>query len=556
MVSKLARFLQKEWTSLHQAAFLLAGTAILSQFLGLLRDRLLASSFGADSQLDVYYAAFRLPDIIYVSVASFVSATVLIPLIIRRAEAKVSIDKFLNSILSAFLLVMVIVSFLLFLLMPIVAHWIAPGFDQASTDLLVTLSRLMLLSPLLLGLSNLLGSIVQANRQFTSFALSPLLYNLGIIFGIVVFYPYLGLVGLALGVSLGAVFHLLIQVPAIIKVGYAPKLTAINWSEIWSVVSASLPRTLTLSAHQISLAVLVAIASLFSKGSISVFNFAFNLQSVPLAIVGVSYSVAAFPVLASYFSAGKLKEFIGQIVSASRHVIFWALPATVFFIVLRAQIVRVILGSGQFDWQATRLTAACLALFVVSVLAQSLILLLVRGYYAAGQTKTPLILNLSSSILIIVFAFGFKEIFIKWDLFRYFLESLLRLDDLRGSEVLILPLAFSLGIIINLGALAIFFERHFGHWFKGVGKTFFQSFSASVMGGAVTYLVLALLGRYWGLDHFWSVFGQGVVSGLIGVAVWLAILILLKSEELVELSKSLFARVWKAQPIVPEAEGL
>ncbi|MFA6416444.1 MAG: lipid II flippase MurJ [Candidatus Paceibacterota bacterium] len=557
MVSRLTRFLQKEFNGLHQAAFLLAGATLLSQLLGLLRDRLLASSFGASGHLDVYYAAFRIPDLIYVSVASFVSATVLIPLIIQKIDdEKQELNRFLNSIISAFMLVMIVVTGLLFIFMPRLVFLVAPGFDAESTKTLILLSRMMLLSPLLLGLSNLFGSVVQAYRQFFAFALSPLFYNLGIIVGILWLYPLFGIAGLAMGVVLGAVCHLAIQLPPIWKTGLKPKLARINWSEVWQVVSISLPRTLTLSANQIALAALVAMASLLSKGSISVFNFAYNLQSVPLAIVGVSYSVAAFPVLAGYFSAGKIKEFTGHIVSASRHIIFWALPATIFFIVLRAQIVRIILGAGQFDWSATRLTAACLALFVISVVAQSLVLLLVRGYYAAGRTRVPLVLNITSSLLVIVFAFGLREAFANWPFFKYFIESLLRVSDVAGAEVLILPLAFSLGMIFNLITLAIFFERHFGDWLAGVSNTFFQSFSGSVIGGAVAYVVLDLLGRYWDLNHFWSVLGQGAIAGLAGVLVWLAILILLKSEELVELSKSLLAKTWKAQPIAPEAEGL
>lgn len=557
MVNKLTKFLQREFSGLHQAAFLLAATTFLSQLLGLLRDRLLASSFGASGQLDIYYAAFRLPDLIYVSVASFVSATVLIPLIIQKIDSdKAEMNRFLNSVISAFLLVMVVVSLLLFIFMPIVASWVAPGFDQAATKTLILLSRLMLLSPLLLGLSNLFGSVVQAYRQFFSFALSPIIYNLGIIVGILCFYPWLGIAGLALGVVLGAFGHLLIQLPSILKMGLRPGLEKINWHEVWQIVSISLPRTLTLSSNQIALAVLVALASLLSKGSISVFNFAYNLQSVPLSIVGVSYSVAAFPVLAGYFSSGKIKEFVSHIISASRHIIFWSLPATIFFIILRAQIVRVILGTGRFDWQATRLTAACLALFVLSVIAQSLILLLVRGFYAAGKTKIPLILNVTSSLLVIVLAFGLQKVFFSWSVFRYLLEGLLRVSDLTGAEVLILPLSFTLGMFFNLFMLAFFFEKNFGYWFSKVSVTFFQSFSASILGGTIIYVVLDKLGRFWGLNYFWSVLGQGLVAGLAGILVWLAILILLHSGELAELSKSLLSKTWKTKPISPEVEGL
>ena len=169
---------------------------------------------------------------------------------------------------------------------------------------------------------------------------------------------------------------------------------SIKWHEVKSVMALSVPRTLTLSANHLVLLVFGSFASLAGEGSISIFNLSFNLQSVPLSIVGVSYSVAAFPILVRMFSNGERDAFIEQTLSSLRHIIFWSLPVMVLFIVLRAQIVRTVLGTGEFGWPETRLTAAALALFSLSILAQSVILLVVRGYYAAGRTKVPLVVNL------------------------------------------------------------------------------------------------------------------------------------------------------------------
>ena len=138
----------------------------------------------------------------------------------------------------------------------------------------------------------------------------------------------------------------------------------------------------------------MAIASTLEEGSVSIFNFSYNLQSVPIVIIGVSYSVAAFPSLIKFFSSGNREGFISQIGDAARVIIFWSLPITFLFIVLRAQIVRVLLGSGAFSWSDTRLTAAMLAIFAVSLIAQNLLPLLIRGYYAAGNTRRPLLVNL------------------------------------------------------------------------------------------------------------------------------------------------------------------
>jgi putative peptidoglycan lipid II flippase len=266
--------------------------------------------------------------------------------------------------------------------------------------------------------------------------------------------------------------------------------------------------------------------------------------------------VAAFPVLAKYFSTGKIKEFSGQIVTAARHIIFWSAPAIIFFIVLRAQIVRVILGAGRFDWAATRLTAACLALFSISVIAQSLVLLLVRAYYAAGRTRLPLIINSICSLSIIALAYGLLEAFHHLAWFRVGLETLLKVNGLAGTEVLVLPLAFSLGVIINLIILWLAFEKNFAPLHQELVEVSLQAIAASLAGGFVAYNALNLFSHFFYLSTFWAVLGQGFFAGLVGLLTWAAILILLRSSELVELLKSLSARVWRTAPIVPEQEGL
>ena len=336
MVQRLINIFHKEWGGLHEAAYLLGIFAIFSQILALVRDRLLAGSFGAGGSLDVYYSAFRIPDFIYFSVASLVSVSVLIPFFIKRLEAnkengKTDAYKFINDIFSIFFVAIIVVSVGAFFLVPFLSEFVVPGFDQVARDNFILLSRILLLSPILLGLSNLLGSITQSHRQFLVYALSPVFYNVGIIIGIVAFYPTLGLSGLAWGVALGAMFHLFVQVPAVIRKGFALRFSLkIDFSDIKEVIMLSLPRTVALSINQISIIFLIAFASLMNEGSISIFNFSFNLQSVPLSIIGVSYSVAAFPTLARLFSSGENNKFAEHVALAAKHIIFWSLPHTSF----------------------------------------------------------------------------------------------------------------------------------------------------------------------------------------------------------------------------------
>jgi putative peptidoglycan lipid II flippase len=484
---------------------------------------------------------------------------VLIPFLAKKIEQnKESARSFLNNVFSAFFLTITIASFLVFLAMPWLARMFFPGFSGAMLqDKLIPLTRIMLLSPILLGLSSLFASVTQIYRKFFLYALSPLLYNIGIIGGVVFFYPIFGVIGLGYGVVAGALMHLIIQVPAVRQNGFLPRFRPrLDLPELRRVVMLSLPRTLALSAHQVALLALVGLASMQSEGSISVFNLSFNLQSVPLSIIGVSYSVAAFPTLARFFAKGEKDKFFNSVVTAVRHIIFWSLPALVLFIVLRAQIVRVIYGSGEFDWSATRLTAASLAMFAFSIVAQSLVLLFVRGYYAAGKTKKPVIINLLSSFLIMAGAYALVELFQGHGLFRYFITSLFRIDDVAGSAIIMLPFAYSLGLLINASVLWVVFQRDFRAFSSRVRQTLFQTFCASVIMGFSSFLLLNVLDNVFDLNTFMGIFSQGLLAGTGGIISGIFILCLLKNKEIEEIWRAVHTKFWKTKTIAAEQEEL
>jgi len=563
MVQRVFNVLNKEFTGLHQAAYLLGTFALFSQILALVRDRLLAHSFGAGSVLDVYYAAFRIPDLIFVSIASFVSITVLIPFLAdkinfeKEEDDKTDARKFMSDIFTVFITAITAVTAIIFLLVPMLSDLVAPGFSIGQKKEFILLTRILLASPILLGLSSMLGSVTQVYRKFFIYAGAPILYNVGIIVGILFLYPIFGIYGVALGVIIGALLHFLIQIPIVITHGLMPAFSLrVSFSEIKKVVSLSFPRTIALSSNQLTLIVLIALASFMIDGSISVFNFSFNLQSVPLSVIGVSYSIAAFPTLARLFSKGEKEAFCRSIVMASRHIIFWSIPAIVLFIVLRAQIVRTILGSGQFDWADTRLTAASLAVFAVSVLAQSLQLLFVRGYYAAGRTKVPLFVNIFSSAFIISLGFLLVYIFQSIPFFRYFIESLLRIDGIAGSSVVMLPLAYSIGIIINAGLLWVFFARDFKEFSLSLEKAFAHSFAASIIMGFVAYRFLVLFGNIFDLDTFLGVFAQGLFAGIFGILAGILVMILLGNQEIGEVGYSIKHKLKGVIVVAPDKEEL
>ena len=556
MVRRFFSLLHQEIRGLHEVAYFLGLFALLSAIFALVRDRLLAHYFGAGEILDVYYAAFRIPDMVFISIASMVSIYVLIPFLSKAQGDSTEERRFIGHTFSAFFFFISIISAILFFLTPYITPFLFPGLVSSEYfDSLNALTRILLLQPILLGISNIFASVTQVYGRFILYGIAPLFYNAGIIIGILFFYPQFGIIGLGYGVILGALFHMGIQLPFITARNFLSNVTIhFNFKELKEIVLLSLPRTLALSSQHIALLVLIGFASVMAEGSITVFSFSFNLQAVPLSIIGASYSVAAFPTLARLFSNGNRQEFIEHVLIAARHIVFWSMPVMVLFIVLRAQIVRVVLGSGAFDWTDTRLTAALLALFVVSLIAQGLILLFVRGYYASGKTRLPLVVNVCSALLTIVFAYVFVELFRSIPTWQNFFEVLLRVEGIPGTEILMLPLAFSLSMMINAGVFWFLFQRDTHTFSRPILRVFFEILSASVIMGFVTYQFLDLFDNVFDINTFWGIFAQGFFSGMLGIIAGITLLILLGNREVKEIKGSLVHKFWKTKTVGGESE--
>lgn len=541
-------FLSQRISGLHQAAYILGGFAVLSSLLAFVRDRLLAFTFGAGVELDVYYAAFRIPDIIFVGIASLVSAYVLIPSLSAREE-KGQRD-YIDTVVVGFSAIIAVVSIAAFFIAPILLEKVFPVLaEEGFLDELVALTRILLIQPILLGFSNIFAAITQVKNRYVLYAITPLVYNVGIIFGVIVLYPFFGLVGLGWGVVLGAVLHAGIQLPSLLSEGFFRRLpTEYDFSTMKDTISVSLPRAITLAMGQANLFVLISMAGTLAAGSIAIFTLSFNLQSVPLAIIGASYSVAAFPTLARMLSNGEKEQFIEQVTVASRHIIFWSLPAIALAVVLRAHVVRAILGTGQFDWTDTRLTAACFALFVISLAAHALMLLIIRGYYAAGKTLIPFLVSSFVFILsvslgyLFLGAFGIEQI-------QLFIESLMRVEDVPGSKVLMLPFAYSVASIAGALILLVLFEWQFGGFFKRIGRSFGESFAVAGVTGLVTYTVLSVLGGINEATTLLAVFGHGLGAGISGIVAAAILFWLSGNREFNEIAKTIKNK-YKAKAIL------
>ena len=513
---------------LHQAAYLLAGLTLASQMLALLRDRVFAHTFGAGEVLDLYYAAFRVPDIVFALVASLVSAYVLIPRIIGMDRE--STRRLLSESASFLFGFGGIICVVLAIFMPKFLSFLYPSLSSSAYQAeFILLSRILLIQPILLGLSGILGSVTQVHRRFMLFALSPVLYNVGIILGAIFLYPLLGLTGIGIGVILGAVAYLAVNIPVVVSAGVMPRLCIPTFSTIASVIRDSVPRSLALGVGSFVALALTAIASRIGTGAVSVFTFAINLEAVPLALIGSSYAVAAFPSLSEASAIEKREEFTGILSSSARHIILWSMVSLGLIIVLRAHIVRVILGTGAFDWNATRLTAALLAVLAIGLAAQGLAILFSRALYAVRQSWRPLLYQLLGGaltiILAVVFLSGGK------DGLPSSLAVLMRVGDVHGTGVLLLALAATIGQIF-LAILSLIAIRNVTpDLARTLVRPFIDGTVAAIAGGAVAYGVLVLEGGIAPLTTLMSVFTQGLIAGIFGLCASALALFVIENEE-------------------------
>ncbi len=337
--------------SIQKTAIIIAVFTFLSQLLSLIRDRLFANQIGAGLVLDSYYYAFKIPDILFAIFTSLVSVTVLIPLLVKydKDGDHLTMKKVYNLLFSVFFIFSTVVILLLIVFMPyLVEHIVAPGINSPTVlNNIILYSRLLLLQPFFLGLSNLLGSYTQMRERFLLYSLSPLIYNFSTILGLVFLYPTYGIKGVIYGIIFGSILHGLIQVPFVRNNKFLPRFVKFNKSDlviIKEIVISSLPRAFILSLVQIEFLFFNSFASLSAPGNTSILNFANNLQSVPMALIGVSFVVAAFPTFSKRFVEGNEIEFWNVFRYTAKKIFIYCGLATVAIWFLKDYIVLVLLG--------------------------------------------------------------------------------------------------------------------------------------------------------------------------------------------------------------------
>jgi len=534
----IKRFFNSQTKTVTFAAGLLSISALASRFLGLIRDGLLAGHFGASIETDIYFAAFRVPDFVYNFLIVGGLTIAFLPLFSEYySKDKKKAWEMTNNLLNVFLFFLVLVSLILFIFTPWLMKFIAPGFSPESRALASTLTRLMFLSPILFGISNIFSSLLHYFNRFLVYSIAPILYNFGIIFGILFLVPSFGILGVGMGVILGAFLHLVIQIPSAITCGFKYRpLFNLKHPTLREIIRLMIPRSFAVGAQQINLIVITAIASTLIAGSIAIFNFANNLYYIPVGIFGISFAIAAFPNLSKAWALNQKEEFFKSFSSVFRQILFLVIPASILLFLLRAQLVRVVLGSlgpGRFDWQDTRLTAACLGIFSVGIFASALIPFICRAFFSFKDTKTPTLIAVAGVSLNIFLSFYLTGILKSSSFLGNFIVRIFDLQGINDVSVTGLPLAFSIAVVFQFILLLVFLYRKVGDFrIREILCSFEKVLVAVIFGGIFTYSTLYFVGNLVNMQTFLGVFAQGILAGVIGILVYLLFSLALKSPEL------------------------
>lgn len=542
MVKNLFSLLYSRQTSILSGALVIATTLMLSKVLGLIRDRLLAHVFSPDT-IDIFWAAFRLPDLIFQIVILGALSVAFIPVFTEHFENKGKEDAFemARAILNVFLSIFILATLIIyFFAQPIIASFIAPGFDLEKQLQVVSLTRVILIGQVILVFGSFFIGISQSFQRFIFPSLAPVFYNLGIITGIVFLSKSYGIMGAAWGVVLGALLHVLIQLPLVWSLGFRFKFSLSFFhpgvKEVMKLMSV---RTVGLAAEQINETVGIALASLASIGSVTYLTFAQHLQVVPIGLFGATLAQAALPVLSAERARGKMEEFKITTLTTLHQILFLALPATAILIVIRIPVVRLVFGASQFSWQATVLTGATLAYLAIGLAAQAVSLLLVRGFYALKDTRTPVIVS-AVVVLLNILLSSYFIVFLKMDVWS-------------------IGLANSISAIIS-GAL-LFWTLHFK-----VGKfnletaliPFLKMLMATIIMGVALYIPIKLLDQViFDTTRTINLLTLTFLSSVFALSVYILLVWFLQVRELatyVELFKRLgqFRVKLKSKEILPE----
>jgi putative peptidoglycan lipid II flippase len=378
--------------ALARAGLIVSGAFLISRLLGWVRVIAIVNGGLSASELDAFFAAFRLPDLVFQLVAAGALSSAVIPIVSTllatddTARAWRVVSTIANLMLAALLVLAVVV----LIAAPVIIPAITPGFTPDLWSRTVDLTRIMILGPIFLALGSLVTSVLNARGRFAASAIAPIVYNLAIISAAVLLVPSLGVTGLAIGVVAGSLAHLLVQLPPLRSIGFRyDRDIDLADPEARQALKLMAPRALGLGATQITFVVVTSLASLLGDGAVTAFNVAFTLLQIPIGVIGVPLGVVVLPSLSRDAAVGRLEAFAALMSRAIRLIVFVMIPITAIAVVLRHEVVDLLFGYGKLSQGILDLSADTFAAFLVGLTAHALIAVLARAFYARQDTRTP-----------------------------------------------------------------------------------------------------------------------------------------------------------------------
>ncbi|OIP80286.1 murein biosynthesis integral membrane protein MurJ [Candidatus Peregrinibacteria bacterium CG2_30_44_17] len=407
-------------------------TSGMSYFFGLLRDKIFAYRFGAGSVLDVYNASFTIPDLF---LAVFVTGAILaafVPIFTELDEKSLKKSNvYMNQILSYGVGVLVVASVLFAISLPWIVDFLVPGFDAEQKAQYILLTRMMLISPILFTISNTFGAVLISIRGFLWYGLAPVFYNIGIIFGVLVLVPNFGIAGLVCGTLIGVFLHILVRLIPTYKYGLRFRMNFSIDENLKETFRLMLPKMAQLAAWQLLLIWFVRLASDLPEGSVTIYSFSRNFQSVPVSLIGIAIALAAFSKLSHLAADGEMAEFKKVTTTKGFRIVVATGVSAIGLAIAAPYIIRLLLGGGAFDDTAVALTASMLMIYCISIPLESLMHLLARAHYALKNTLRPSLIHITS-ILVIV---GSSQLLV------------------AEIGVYAIPASFSIGLAVQVGLL-------------------------------------------------------------------------------------------------------
>lgn len=522
--------------TLQLAASLLAGSALLSSLLGLFRDRLFNAQYLGTAAGDAYTVAFTIPDFMYFILVSGALSVTFIPVFNQRLASgnRKSAWELSTSVLNLMAIATLIASILIMIFAePLVAYVVGPGLDEAGRSLAVSLMRVVAINPFIFAIATVISSMQQAVGRFSFFALAPTIYNVGIIIGITVFTNGInlfgwqmfdgGIMGVALGVVLGSILQLLISAIGLMGMGFDYRFKIYWRNKGFRKVLSLLPaRSLDQGIDYVNSIVETNLASRMATGTVRAYQQATTLHMVPINLIGVAISTAAFPKMTERLSQGRPDLFKKELQTVLRVVIWLALPVATITFFARGYLANFVYNGGDID------ISSLLGALAVAILFRSVYHIASRSFYAQQDTKTPLYISLVSVGLNIFLAVALA-FWLNWGAIGIAIAASI-------AAIIEVVILFSIMSFRLKGLFDIIFAHAVARMMSATG------FMA-----IITYLMVLWLPLRGGEQSFFTTFPSFVLIAFVSMAVYTLLCMMLKLEEpapiVRHIKRMLFGRV-------------